>query len=188
MFCTARKRTLAQAKTDLSQSIGISQQFPARLRLAHAVNGWEEILRLGCARSGFRQEAPARLSPGSGLAHASITAQNKTGAYSPPRFSAPALKALQNQQDQAAHLLPANLFVKQRRVCKSKMDEKLCKPRCLAAARRVNEKGVHSIYLVDSKQGGIDSTQADVYCAELESGGFFKVNRDSRVRKAVGAT
>jgi hypothetical protein len=29
-------------------------------------------------------------------------------------------------------------------------------PRCLAAGRRVNEKGRRSIYLVDNKQGGID--------------------------------
>lgn len=54
------------------------------------------------------------------------TAKNKTGAYSPPRFSAPALKASRNRENQAAHLLPANLFAERRRVCKSKMDEKLC--------------------------------------------------------------
>src|SRR5712671_1625274 len=52
------------------------------------------------------------------------TAQIKTGAYSPPRFSAPALKASRNRENQAAHLLPANLFAEQRRVCKTKMEAK----------------------------------------------------------------
>jgi hypothetical protein len=41
-------------------------------------------------------------------------------------------------------------------------------PRCLAGAKRVNKKGGRGIYLVDNKQGGIDSAGADVYCAELE--------------------
>jgi hypothetical protein len=41
-------------------------------------------------------------------------------------------------------------------------------PRCLAAVRRVNNKAGRGIYLVDNKQGGIDSAGPDVYCAELE--------------------
>jgi hypothetical protein len=36
------------------------------------------------------------------------------------------------------------------------MDEKLCITKMPVAARRVNEKGGHSIYLVDNKHGGID--------------------------------
>ena len=32
-----------------------------------------------------------------------------------------------------------------------------------------------SIYLVDNKQGGMDSGWADVYCAELKVAGFIKL-------------
>jgi hypothetical protein len=84
------------------------------------------------------------------------TAQIKTGAYSPPRFSAPALKASRNRENQAAHLLPANLFAERRRVCKSKWMKSSVPPRCLARARLVNDKAAGSIYLVDNKQGGFD--------------------------------
>jgi hypothetical protein len=42
-------------------------------------------------------------------------------------------------------------------VQKAKWMKSSVTPRCPAAARRVNEKGGRSIYLVDNKQGGIDS-------------------------------
>src|SRR6476661_2543067 len=48
-----------------------------------------------CARSGFRQEAPARPASRSRL----LAPQYKTGAYSPPRFSAPVLKGLPKPGD-----------------------------------------------------------------------------------------
>jgi hypothetical protein len=41
-------------------------------------------------------------------------------------------------------------------MCKSKWMKSSVAPRCLAAARRVNEKGGRGIYLVDNKHGGID--------------------------------
>ncbi len=99
----------------------------------------ESSQRLGILARGCRSAAPlsrlqsrsfpfgklrVRTSPAG--SDARKTAQIKTGAYSPPRFSAPALKASRNRENQAAHLLPANLFAEQRRVYKSKMDEKLC--------------------------------------------------------------
>jgi hypothetical protein len=46
-------------------------------------------------------------------------------------------------------------------------------PRCPAVAMPVNEKGGHSIYLVDNKQGGIEFGLPDVYCAELDYCGAF---------------
>src|SRR6185437_6110441 len=99
---------------------------------------------------------------------------SKTGAYSPPRFSAPALKGLPKPGGPGRSSTSGQLVRKQKAgVPKAKWMKSSVTPRCLAAARRVNEKGGRSIYLVDSKQGGIDSARADVYCAELESGGFL---------------
>jgi hypothetical protein len=62
-------------------------------------------------------------------------------------------------------------------------------PRCLGAVRRVNHKAGGSIYLVDNKDGGMNFSQADVYCAELNYredfiGYSFIRPRDE---KAVGA-
>jgi hypothetical protein len=82
----------------------------------------QQILRLAALAQDFGRRLPlgcASLTPPNRL-------KNKTGAYSPPRFSAPALKVSRNRENQAAHLLPANLFAEQRRVCEIKMDAKLC--------------------------------------------------------------
>src|SRR5437899_7809696 len=44
----------------------------------------------------------------------------------------------------------------------------LINSRCLVAVRQVNTKAGLRIYLVDNKQGGVDSRQPVVYCAELK--------------------
>jgi hypothetical protein len=106
--------------------------------------------------------------------YGSLRLKSKTGAYSPPRFSAPALKGPpETGKTRPLIYFRPTCWQSKRRVCKAKWMKSSVIPRCLAAARLVNEKGGRSIYLVDSKQGGIDSTRADVYCAELEQAGLY---------------
>ena len=97
--------SLTACKSRFFDSLRSLRDFGRRLLLgfglAHAIDP--------SLRSGFRLRTPARLR----FAHARKTAQNKTGAYSPPRFSAPALKSSRKRENQAAHLLPANLFAEQ---------------------------------------------------------------------------
>jgi hypothetical protein len=83
----------------------------------------QQILRFA---QDFGRRLPLTLRQAQGSLTPPNRLKNKTGAYSPPRFSAPALKVSRNRENQAAHLLPANLFAEQRRVCEIKMDAKLC--------------------------------------------------------------
>lgn len=136
-----RRRALKQILRLPFGKLRVAQDFGRRLRL--------------CKSRSFDSLRSLRTSPAG--SDARKTAQIKTGAYSPPRFSAPALKApTVIGRNQAAHLLSANLFAEQRRVCEIKKWVRSSVLPCLAAARRVNEKGGRSIYLVDNKQGGID--------------------------------
>jgi hypothetical protein len=71
-------------------------------------------------------------------------------------------------------------------VCGS-TDVKALHPRCLGAARQVNNKAGRGIYLVDNEQGGVDSACADVYCAELELlQGLFKLFFNPCMAEAAG--
>jgi hypothetical protein len=80
----------------------------------------------------------------------------KTGAYSPPRFSAPALKVLPKPGGPGRSSTFGQLVRRAEAGSKAKWMKSSVSTRCLAVARRVNEKGGRSIYLVDNKQGGIE--------------------------------
>jgi hypothetical protein len=97
-----------------------AERFP---EIRSFANRWDFGRRLPLAKWILRLAALAQdFACGLPVGVASLTPANrlkyKTGAYSPPRFSAPALKASRKRENQAAHLLSANLFAKQKRVCK----------------------------------------------------------------------
>ncbi len=132
---------------------GLRLEAPLGLRLVHAS---KRILRAEALSQhfacGLRHQAGAS-------AHARKAAQNKTGAYSPPRFSAPALKVPPVNREEPGRSSTFGQLVRKAKagVQKAKWMKSPVTPRCLAPVRWVNEKGGHSIYLVDNKQGGIDS-------------------------------
>jgi hypothetical protein len=107
------------------------------------------------------------------FAHARKAAQNKTGAYSPPRFSAPVLKGLPKPGEPGRSSTFGQLVCKTKAGVQKQNGKSSVTPRCPAVAMPVNEKGGHSIYLVDNKQGGIEFGLPDVYCAELDYCGAF---------------
>jgi len=103
-----------------------------------------------------------------------LIASNKTGAYSPPRFSAPALKVSWETGE------PGRSSTFGQLVCRAGADAKRpeykrLNPRCPAAARRVNNKAGRGIYLVDNKQGGIEWAELMYTVPNWNIAGFLKL-------------